>query len=209
MIDLTAATETPHVLALVNVVNRAYEANHYAHNTLSDCVELWAHTLHRYNPGEEELYMETVGRMQPEAVNIAAEGFALLLQHFTLEGCYSDLLGPVYQGLADRWKRVNLGQYFTPWDIAIMMTEMLAGDINPEADPPTVHEPAVGSGVMLLAFRGVVAQRFGRHFASRCCLTGQDIDPLCVNMSLVQLALTNDIYMSNFLLAFRGELETT
>jgi len=61
--------------------------------------------------------------------------------------------------LASRWKQASLGQYFTPWPIALMMAQMSVYDHDWEATPhPMVNEPAVGSGVMLLAFRGVVAK---------------------------------------------------
>jgi type I restriction-modification system DNA methylase subunit len=53
----------------------------------------------------------------------------------------------------------------------------------------TVCDPAVGSGVMLLAFAKVVHGEFGRWGTSKLRLYGQDIDPRCVLMCRIQLRM--------------------
>lgn len=205
LVNLEHSSEN--VRTLADIIDRAYRANRYDSSTFNDCVDLWLHTLTRFSPGAEERYLETVGRMQPETAHIACEGFALLMSHFIMEGRYSDLLGPVYMELASRWKAKGLGQYFTPWNMCVCMARMAFADHDFDAKPrPSVNEPCVGSGAMLLAVRGVVAEERGRDAASRLRLSGQDIDTLCVSMTRVQLLLTNDNYMSNFLLASYGEL---
>ena len=53
----------------------------------------------------------------------------------------------------------------------------------------TVCDPAVGSGVMLLAFAKVVNAEFGRWGVNKLRLYGQDIDMRCVLMCKIQLRM--------------------
>lgn len=205
IINLESARESGNLDKLSRVMDRCYAANHNSHDTFGLCIDLWCYTLTRYSPGAEELYMETVRRMQPEAVQLAAEGFGILVNHFLMEGHYSDILGPVYEDQASRWKRSGLGQYFTPWPIAQCMAAIVTTDIDIEEKAPSFNEPCVGSGVMALAFRSAIAERYGRDAASKCIITGLDIDMMCVKMAQIQLLLTNDCYMSDFFMAFVPE----
>jgi type I restriction-modification system DNA methylase subunit len=192
---------------LARRIDAVYTENRYSASTFSDLMTLWDCTLRRYEPGAEDEYMATVGRMTKESVRLAPHGFGVLLQHFVVNRSYEDLLGPVYMDLASRWKRQGLGQYFTPWNVAVCMAEMVFSDVPPEDIPGmSINEPCVGSGVMLLAARHVVAQRHGREMASKLRLSGQDADPIVCRMARVQLTMTNDPYMTDFLLAMYGEM---
>ena len=53
----------------------------------------------------------------------------------------------------------------------------------------TVCDPAVGSGVMLLAFAKTVHDELGRWGTSKLRLYGTDIDVRCVNMSRIQIRM--------------------
>jgi len=53
----------------------------------------------------------------------------------------------------------------------------------------TVCDPAVGSGVMLLAFAKVVHDELGRSGVSKLRLYGTDIDQRCVLMCRIQLRM--------------------
>lgn len=66
---------------------------------------------------------------------------------------FEDILGPVYMELGSRGQRQFLGQYFTPWEIAMMMAAMTFTEspIKPDGSLTTILEPTSGSGVMLLA----------------------------------------------------------
>lgn len=199
-VNLESANDNARELA--DLVEKVFDANNHSWGTFDDCLALWDCTLHRFQPGMEARYMETVGHMQPEAVRLAAQGFGLLMSHFCLEGCYADILGVTYMDLAGRWKRAALGQYFTPWTIALMMAEMVTHDHDWKANEPlSCNEPCVGSGVMLLAFRGIVARDHGRTTANRLQLSGQDIDQMCVKMARIQTTMTNDRYMSDLMAA--------
>ena len=53
----------------------------------------------------------------------------------------------------------------------------------------SVCDPAVGSGVLLLAYAKTVNDVFGRWGTDRLRLYGQDIDPRCVAMCRIQLRM--------------------
>ena len=53
----------------------------------------------------------------------------------------------------------------------------------------TVIDPAVGSGVMLLAFASVVNAEMGRAGVNKLRLYGMDIDERCVLMCRIQLRM--------------------
>lgn len=90
------------------------------------------------------------------------------------------------------------------------MAEMSFHDIGDEGREKilrgefTVCDPCVGSGVMPLAFRGVVAREMGRFAASKLRISGADIDRVCVAMAGVQVLLTDDIYAAVLLRGMVG-----
>ncbi len=105
---------------------------------------------------------------------------------------FRDILGELFMRLDIN--SVRAGQFFTPGPIAEMIARM---NFEPDAfkrlaeekGEVTVCDPAVGSGVMLLAFANVVHQTFGRWGTDRLRLYGQDIDIRCVNMCRIQLQM--------------------
>lgn len=192
--------------AFLRTIEEIFSLNHRSWNTFSDVVSLCRHTLMRYVPGTEEKYMEVVGRMQPEAVRAAPKAFAILQQHFTIDGRFEDILGSAYMELGSKWKQAGLGQFFTPWPVCLCMAQMNLCDMEePTAENQvSIHEPCVGSGTMLLAAKNVVSEKYGRESLRHLKLSGQDIDPICVEMSEVQLALTDDWHMANLMIATAG-----
>lgn len=104
---------------------------------------------------------------------------------------YNDVIGSVYMLLSQGDKR--LGQYFTPFHLARMMAEMSFGDLRPRepGEPPlTMLEPAVGSGVMILAYAEAIEQRYpGMILRGEVLFYGVDRDPLCVTMCNINMLL--------------------
>lgn len=105
---------------------------------------------------------------------------------------FRDILGELFMRLDV--KSTRAGQYFTPWDIAEMMARMqfdraVFEQQVQENGIVTVCDPAVGSGVMLLAFAKVVHDELGRWGTGKLRLYGQDIDLRCVNMCRIQLRM--------------------
>lgn len=105
---------------------------------------------------------------------------------------FRDVLGELFMRLDVNSARA--GQYFTPWSIAEMMARMqfdraVFEKTVAEKGMVTVCDPAVGSGVMLLAFAKVVHDELGRQGLKHLRLYGQDIDQRCVNMCRIQLRM--------------------
>ena len=82
-----------------------------------------------------------------------------------------------------------LGQFFTPFDVSLLMVNMTLGNaVIPEDGFLTLLEPACGSGGMALAAAIVLK---GRRIDPRehLHITARDIDRNAVHMTFVQLAL--------------------
>ena len=105
---------------------------------------------------------------------------------------FQDILGQIFMRLDI--KSVQAGQYFTPFHIAEMMARIQFSREDFEAKVAekgevSVCDPAVGSGVMLLAFAKVVHDEFGRAGVSKIRFYGTDIDERCVLMCRIQLRM--------------------
>lgn len=105
---------------------------------------------------------------------------------------FRDVLGSLFMKLDIN--SVRNGEFFTPWPIAEMMAVMTFDrqeflNLVKERGEVSVCDPAVGSGVMLLAFGKVVHDALGRDGTNRLRLYGMDIDSRCVNMCRIQLRI--------------------
>jgi type I restriction-modification system DNA methylase subunit len=89
--------------------------------------------------------------------------------------------------LGDKYR----GQFFTPWDVGIMMARMQLGNVADNfADKPfiTLSEPACGAGCMALAFATVLRDA-GYSPHQYLWVSATDIDPLAAGMAYIQLTL--------------------
>ena len=105
---------------------------------------------------------------------------------------FRDILGELFMRLDVN--SANSGQFFTPMNIAEMMARMQFDKADferlvTEKGYVSVCDPAVGSGVMLLAFAKIVQAELGRWGTSKLRLYGQDIDQRCVLMCRIQLRM--------------------
>ena len=105
---------------------------------------------------------------------------------------FRDTLGELFMRLDV--KSVASGQFFTPHHIAEMMARMQFSREDfeqtvKEKGEVSVCDPAVGSGVMLLAFSRVVHDECGRNALRHLKLYGTDIDERCVLMTRIQLRM--------------------
>lgn len=184
------------VKKLKSVVDDIYDLT-YDRQCFERCCTIWLAGLRRYEDGEAP-YMEAIDPWPDKAVRKAAEGFAILQKYFVFDGGFDDVLGRVYMRIRDDWGGQVLGQYFTPWPIAKMMARSTIGELGDEelrrleeGPPIGIQDCACGSGVMLLAARAVIAEKYGRRALRMLRCAGQDIDPLCCTMCKIQLRLTN------------------
>ena len=90
----------------------------------------------------------------------------IYLQH----GYIKDILGYIYT--TGQYYKKAMGQYFTPDNIAIFMTEIINGDFKQleKEEFISVSEPTCGSGVMVLAFAQNMLKRnqLSEFYVRRC-----------------------------------------
>ena len=136
----------------------------------------------------EEDYMKLIGTLDKDTVNGYAVMYEALAAYF-IDGYYGDPLGSFYM---ERFSYGSNGKFFTPWNVAYMMAEML--DMKPT---DKVSDPACGSGTMLLAARCVIHRKYGWLVSSRYGrnLYGMDINNRMTKMARINLYLTDYVYM--------------
>jgi len=105
---------------------------------------------------------------------------------------FRDILGELFMRLDTH--SAHSGQYFSPWPVAEMMARLQFDraqfeQLVEEKGVVSVCDPAVGSGVMLLAFAKVVHDELGVWGTSKLRLYGTDIDIRCVHMCRIQLRM--------------------
>lgn len=113
------------------------------------------------------------------------------------ENPYRDILGEIYQELSSSYGKKSFGQYFTPDTVAMMMAQIETSDTPLDGERIVrVFEPAIGSGVMLLAFvRCVLAKRPDK--LRTMSFSGIDLDSTCVKMATLQLLANNMLHAGN------------
>jgi type I restriction-modification system DNA methylase subunit len=95
--------------------------------------------------------------------------------------------------LASHGNRKYLGQFFTPWPIATLMSAMTMDD-HPPDKLIRICEPACGSGVMMLAFVNRALQQWGRDALQRLSVTCCDLDSYCARITAVQLVANCNLH---------------
>lgn len=135
----------------------------------------------------EERYLRIAGGYTPSEMDRFAEIMALLA--LELERELSDVLGHLYMSLD--LGNEDVGQFFTPYDVGKVTARMAGPDIAGRLSGQefiTVHEPACGSGGMIVA----LAERMredGFNYQSQLHVTAQDIEITSVHMSFIALSL--------------------
>ncbi len=165
---------------------------HRVHEVFRDFCEITAITFSnsmdrsRYKTREAR-HLAVIKRYSRDEVT----RFALMLAKLTmsLEAGMSDCLGQIFMALelGDHWK----GQYFTPYEISLLMVRITVVDIEAKLKQEqfvTVNEPAVGAGGMVIALADAL-QVAGINYQESMHVTAQDIDSTAVHMAYIQLSL--------------------
>ncbi|NIA09343.1 MAG: N-6 DNA methylase [Nitrospiraceae bacterium] len=136
----------------------------------------------------ESDYMRLIDGIKKKTLNAYASMFGDLVTYF-IDGNYSDPLGTFYM---ENFSSRMGGEFYTPWNVAYMMAEIL----DPEPDE-TVLDPCI----MLIAARCVIHQKYGWIASSRYGrnLYGADISSDAVKMSKINLFMTDYVYMMSLL----------
>lgn len=102
-----------------------------------------------------------------------------------LEACPSDILGYVYMHLEQGSK--NLGQFFTPYHLCVLMAELAYNKIEKQDGRYTINEPSCGAGGNIIAILQCLKEH-GINYQRECDIVCQDLDYRCVYMCYVQLS---------------------
>jgi len=137
----------------------------------------------------------------PELVRPVAEAIQADLKAFNFgHAPAEDLFGQLLAQLAERSKRILLGQEWTPaWLAERMATELY--NLLPDGDDPHFIDMCCGSGTMLVEVSRLAQDRLeeqglhpGSSEAARYlerAVVGFDIDPLAVNLAKVNWVIAN------------------
>lgn len=94
-----------------------------------------------------------------------------------LKFAWTDPLGAIYEELSSKYKKSNLGQFFTPEHVCTFMACITIDDKNPGKN---ILEPCSGSGRMVLAANSVCP---GNTYY---CI---DLDPVCTKMTTINMLM--------------------
>lgn len=136
-----------HEKAFISLFNQTarYHHRHQVFEDFVSCSVIALQNALSFCEKREQKYLRIVARYEkPDVVSMAK-----LLAHVVngLDDSPGDFLGRVFMQLelGDKYR----GQFFTPWDVAIMMTRMQLGNVAAHfKDKPffTLSEPACGAG---------------------------------------------------------------
>ena len=140
----------------------------------------------------EASYLEIVKKYNKEELDKLCEMMGMLvlaLEEEVAGGGPGDVLGPVFHSLElhNKWH----GQFFTPKTVCDMMARISIDRDDKgirEQGYVSVCEPCAGAGAMVLAFAKAMKE-CGHNYCENMVATCVDIDPKCVHMTYVQLAL--------------------
>ena len=162
---------------------------HHRHKVWDDLITCFAISLHNAVAKDEELekkYLNIIGNYQrPEQLEMP-KLVALLVGAFEKSG-FRDLLGEIYMEMGIGAK--NLGQFFTPYEVSKLIAKMtMDRDMIETQKYITLHEPACGSGGMVVAKADVMHEE-GYNPQKQLLAYCVDVDQTAAMMCYIQLAL--------------------
>lgn len=190
-------THPDHVKAFLKTIEH-FRYKHHIYDVFRDWTELAAAELHQapYHAGLPK--DEAFGRVEAEYLAVAKkyqredfDCFAELLgiTWTALSEDKQDFLGQCYMQLEIGNKRA--GQFFTPYEVSLLVARLSVSDPSPliaEQGFITLHEPACGSGGMVIAVAQVIED--AKHDpATTLYFDAVDIDRQCANMTYIQTSL--------------------
>ena len=137
-------------------------------------------------------------RLNKTYKDVGMQGFMTLFE-ILADGSddFRDMLGTTYMEIASMHKAKGMGQFFTPGNVSMMMSEMIIGDIDTERVGQKIGDPTCGSGIMILK----AAKKFGEKRNLQRFI-GADLDRMCCKMCIVNMALNTipgEVYHTNSL----------
>lgn len=137
----------------------------------------------------EKRYLEIVKKYDAEEMQIMCEAFARIYILLTgmIDNGFDDYLGKLY--MMSGTSSDKAGQFFTPYSVSQLCAQVVVDGERLESDEVyTMHEPACGSGGMILALVENLHNN-GFNYSRNLFVECGDIDSRCVHMAYLQLAL--------------------
>ena len=145
----------------------------------------------------EKEYLDIIGRYK----NKKQFAELLVITTLALEEKPHDFLGDIFMSAG--FGNVRGGQFFTPYHLSKMMSDITIGDNFKEQIEKdgyvTLSEPCCGAGGMIIAASEVMKEK-GFNPQTQMRFTGIDIDLKCCQMAFIQtslLGLRGQIYHGN------------
>ncbi len=164
-----------------------------AYDIFYDFITMYACSLQnavRYSEKREEEYKQVVSKYTPKGVeNLVSLGINVIN---ALTDRFGDFLGECFEALNLNDKK-GKGQCFTPYHVGHMMAkttfnkDMMEEQLK-EKPYITVYDGCVGGGCLLISAMDVIKE-LGYNFQTQSFVVASDLDPRCVRMAYIQLAL--------------------
>lgn len=159
---------------------------HHRYEVFRDVITCQAYALHNavaFSQEVEEDYLRIAKRYDKEDMNRMAQLMGYVVMGLEEKPC--DFLGSLFMEL--ELGSSQIGQFFTPYELSLLMARLNVSDIE---DKPviTLHEPAVGSGGMVIAYAQALRER-GVNYQQRLWVQAIDLDPVAAMMAYVQFTL--------------------
>lgn len=171
---------------------REQSYRHQLHTVFADFVELSALSISNSvdwarREKREDRYMGIARRYSAEEMARFPKMLGCLLM--ALESEMRDHLGKLFMALelGNHWH----GQFFTPYELALLMARMQLGDAAALIEAKgfiTLNEPAAGAGGMVVAAAQVLRDQ-KINYQQTLHVTAQDLDTTAAHMAYVQLSL--------------------
>jgi hypothetical protein len=129
----------------------------------------------------ESEYMKVAGKYTKEKLDTMAN--LLAITAVALERPH-DFLGTIFHEM--ELHNSAHGQFFTPYDLCKMMAWQILHEGAPHDGTVKIHEPACGSGAMVIAFHEVA---YSQGWAHRTYYELQDLDDRAFRMAYIQCSL--------------------
>lgn len=132
----------------------------------------------------EAEYMALVPRYTRE--ELTEFGQLLGLTALALEARPCDFLGQVF--MQAEISNSHMGQFFTPYELSLLIARMTIEDVDPAKELITVQEPACGSGGMVIAFCEAAREK-GINYQLQTYTVAVDLSEVAARMAYIQLSL--------------------
>ena len=129
-------------------------------------------------------YLNTKEKYSNTQFDKFVQMFGLLI--LALENEVGDVLGEIYMESGSGSK--SGGQFFTPFHVSKMVSDLAIGNDVSENHKLTLNEPSCGGGGMIIAAAKVLYQK-GINYQKCMEVVAQDVDWKAVYMTYVQLSL--------------------